>query len=59
MPLTGRDFCVYAVDLLPTAFDDAVKSHVVFKGVCPHNVIIVAVSNSDGNAPGLIDVARD
>src|SRR5262252_6338473 len=57
MPLTAGNFGVDAVNLLSAAFDDAIKTNIVFERVGTNNVVVVAVENADGDAPGLINVA--
>src|SRR6516162_575655 len=59
MPLAAGDFSVDAVYLLPAAFDDAVESDIVFERVGTHNVIVVAIKNTNSDTPCLINVAGD
>src|SRR5262245_766869 len=59
MPLTAGDFGVDAIDLLPTAFDDAIKTNVVFERVGANNVVVVAIEDTNSDTPSLINVAGD
>ena len=59
MPLTAGNFGIYAINLLSTAFNDAVKTDVVLECVGADNIIVVAVENSDSNAARLINVSGD
>src|SRR5262249_24290096 len=59
MPFTAGNFGVDAVNLLSAAFDDAIKTNIVFERVGANNVVVVAVENTDGDTPSLINVAGD
>src|SRR5215471_19305126 len=59
MPFTAGNFGVDAVNLLSAAFDDAIKTNIVFERVGTNHVVVVAVENADGDTPGLINVAGD
>src|SRR5215475_4449846 len=56
VPFTAGDFDVDAIDLLPAAFDDAIKANVVFERVGARNVIVVAIEHTDSDTAGLIYV---
>src|SRR5262245_33427789 len=43
MPFTAGDFGVDAIDLLSAAFDDTIKTNIVFERVGSDNVIVVAI----------------
>jgi hypothetical protein len=55
VPLISGDFGIDPVNLLPTALNDAVKANIVFERVCAHDVIVVGIEDTDGNATGLIN----
>ena len=57
MPLTAGNFGIYTINLLSTAFNDAVKTDVVLERIGANNVIVVAIENADSNAAGLINVS--
>ena len=59
MPFTAGDLGVEAVNLLSVAFDDAIKTNVVFERVRTDDVIVVAIENTDSDTPGLINVSSD
>src|SRR6476660_4941194 len=59
MPFTGGNLGVDAVNFLSAAFDDAIKTNIVFERVGTNNVVVVAVENADSDTPGLINVAGD
>src|SRR5215471_1385066 len=59
MPFTAADLGVDAINLLSTAFDDAIKTNIVFECVGSNNVVVVAVENTDSYTPCLIDLAGD
>ena len=50
MPLTAGDFGIYTINLLSTAFNDAVKTDVVLECIGADNIIVVAVEDADSNA---------
>src|SRR6478609_399247 len=55
MPLTADNFGIYTINLLSTAFNNAVKTDVVLECIGADNIIVVAVEDADSNAAGLID----
>ena len=59
MPLTTGNFGIHTVNLLSTAFDDAIKTNIIFERVGADNVIVVTVENTDSNAARLIDAPTD
>src|SRR5262249_18122816 len=59
MPFTAGNLGVDAVNLLSAAFDNAIKTNIVFERVGSNNVVVVAVESEEGDAPGLINGAGD
>ena len=59
MPLTAGNFGIYTINLLSTAFNDAVKTDVVLECIGANNIIVVAVEDADSDAAGLINVSGD
>src|SRR5690242_13352459 len=59
MPFTAGNLGIHTGDLLSTAFNDAVKTNVVLQRVGANNVVVVAIKDTDCDAPGAIYVPGD
>src|SRR5215470_19890152 len=59
MPFTAGNLGVDAVNLLSAAFDDAIKTNIVFERVGTNHVVVVAVESADSDTRCLIDLAGD
>jgi hypothetical protein len=59
VPFAGGDLDVGAGDLLALAAHHAVEAHVVLQRIRAHDVVVVAVDESHGEARSLVDLSRD
>src|SRR5262245_15502557 len=59
VPLIARNFGIRAANLLTTALNDTVKTHIVLKRIGADDIVVVGIEDTDGNSTCLIDAPCD
>ena len=49
----------HTINLFSSAFNDAIKTNIVFKGVCANYVVVVGIDDTNGNTACLVNASSN